>query len=77
LDALPDHVQVQARDAHERFIDDPQHPGLNFKRVGNTEGLYSVRIGRSYRALGILRGEDIVWFWIGHHAEYDQMLKRL
>lgn len=77
LAALPDQVQEQARNAHERFLEDPQHRGLNFKRIGSTEGLYSVRIGRSYRALGILNGEDIVWFWIGHHAEYDQLLKRL
>jgi hypothetical protein len=77
LAALPDQVQEQARTAHERFAEDPQYPGLNFKRVGRTEGLHSVRVGLSYRALGVVRGGEIVWFWIGHHAEYDHLLKRI
>jgi len=34
-------------------------------------------VGLGYRALGILEGEVIVWFWIGTHAEYDQLLRAL
>jgi hypothetical protein len=29
-----------------------------------------------YRALGTVEGDDIVWFWIGSHADYHHMLKR-
>jgi hypothetical protein len=39
--------------------------------------MYSVRIGKGYRALGILEGEAILWFWIGPHDEYIRMLKHL
>ncbi|MFN8471906.1 MAG: hypothetical protein U0822_06900 [Anaerolineae bacterium] len=49
----------------------PQHPSLHFKKVGR---LWSVRVGARYRALGLDKGEDIVWFWIGSHAEYDKLL---
>jgi hypothetical protein len=30
-----------------------------------------------YRALGLLKSEEFVWFWIGSHAEYDRVLNRL
>jgi hypothetical protein len=31
-------------------------------------------VGIGYRALGQLGGDEIVWFWIGPHSEYDKML---
>lgn len=52
--------------------------GLQFKRVHPSEPIYSVRIGRSWRALGLQRDSDqMLWFWIGSHAEYDSLLRRL
>lgn len=30
-----------------------------------------------YRAVGTVDGNEIVWFWIGSHAEYDYLLKQL
>ena len=53
---------------------DPTHPSLHFKKVGKNKQLWSVRVGINYRALGIEKGEGIVWFWIGNHAEYDKLL---
>ena len=50
-----------------------RHPGLQLKKAGR---FWSVRVGLHYRALGIEDGEDVVWFWIGHHAEYDRLLGR-
>jgi hypothetical protein len=74
LAALPDEVQEQARSAYRQFIRDPQHPGLRFKPVHPSQPIYSARVGRGHRALGILEGDTIVWYWIGSHAEYDRML---
>jgi hypothetical protein len=51
---LPDEVKEHARRAYRLWKANPQHPGLQFKRVSNTEPLYSVRIGRNWRALGLL-----------------------
>jgi hypothetical protein len=45
--------------------------------VSQSQPVYSVRIGIGYRALGLQEGDQISWFWIGSHAEYDEMLKRL
>jgi hypothetical protein len=38
------------------------------------ENVYSVRIGLGYRALGILEGSVVTWFWIGSHADYDRLV---
>jgi hypothetical protein len=37
--------------------------------------IYSVRIGIHYRALGVRERDDIIWLWIGSHADYDRMLR--
>jgi hypothetical protein len=30
-----------------------------------------------YRAAGLLEDDEVTWFWIGSHAEYDRLLKIL
>ena len=75
--ALPAHVQRQARDAYRLFRQNPAHPGLHFKQVHPDPPMYSARVGISYRAVGARDGDTIVWFWIGSHAEYDQLLAQL
>jgi hypothetical protein len=70
--ALPANIQRKADEAYRLFRQDPSHPSLRFKMIeaGNPE-LWSVRIDRSYRALGLKRGDRIAWVWIGAHGEYD------
>ncbi|MEX2174138.1 MAG: hypothetical protein WD872_07235 [Pirellulaceae bacterium] len=50
----------------------PHHPSLRFKKI---ESFWSVRVGLRYRALARDRADGLVWFWIGHHSEYDRLLK--
>ena len=71
---LPAHVQNQAREAYRLFQTNPQHPGLHFKKVLDDPVTFSARVGISYRAVGALDGDVMVWFWIGSHADYDQLL---
>jgi hypothetical protein len=71
---FPHDVQQNAREAYRIFAVDPRHPSLRFKRVSEARPVYSVRITRDYRALGILQGEGITWHWIGNHADYDRLL---
>jgi hypothetical protein len=73
--ALPDAVKDQARKQYRLWRANPYHPSLHFKRVHPTEPLYSVRIGLGWRALGLVAEDDITWFWIGSHAEYDRLVK--
>jgi mRNA-degrading endonuclease RelE of RelBE toxin-antitoxin system len=74
---LPEHVQRRAREAYRRFKDNPSHPSLHFKQVHATQPIYAARVGLGYRAVGVIDGEAVVWFWIGTHAEYDQLLRTL
>ena len=70
--ALPDNIQRKADEAYRLFRQDPSHPSLHFKMIeaGNPE-LWSARIDRRYRTLGLKQGDRIVWVWIGTHGEYD------
>ncbi|MEM8544113.1 MAG: hypothetical protein AAGF66_09000 [Cyanobacteria bacterium P01_H01_bin.119] len=77
LHQLPTLVQEQAHKAYALWRTDPYHPSLQFKRVSQRQPIYSARISLNYRALGLLEQEHIYWFWIGTHAEYDELLKRL
>jgi len=69
---LPDEVRELADRCFAFLRDDPRHPSLHFKRIGRFQ---SVRIGLHYRALAVEDGPDLVWFWIGTHAEYDTMIR--
>jgi hypothetical protein len=71
---LPE-VKRRARIAYKLWRDNPSHPSLLFKRVEESRPVYSVRIGSAHRALGLLKGDTITWFWIGDHKEYDRMRK--
>jgi len=51
---------------------DPQHPSLHFKKVGR---YWSARVGLRYRALATEVDGDMLWFWIGTHADYDAMIE--
>ena len=72
--ALPPEVAAQARDAYKLFQQNPQHPGLRFKRVHATQPIYSARVGARHRAVGVLDNGKIVWFWIGDHDDYMRLL---
>lgn len=74
FDALPPEIQQRAQEAYARWQESPYHPSLRFGPVYATRPIYSVRIGRGWRALGIKADETIIWYWIGSHAEYDRLL---
>ena len=73
---LPEQVREQARQAYALFIRDPHHPSLRIRRVHPTRPIFSARVGIDYRVLGIRDGNDIFWYWIGSHSEYDRLLNQ-
>ena len=72
--SLPNDARRQAQRAYWLFLRDPRHPSLRFKKVDEEGDVYSVRIGLGYRALGVMEGAMVAWFWIGSHAECDRLL---
>jgi hypothetical protein len=49
----------------------PRHPSLHFKQAGR---FWSVRVGLHYRAVAVEHEGNMLWFWIGSHADYDKLL---
>lgn len=74
---LPKIIRRRAVKAYRLWRDKPQAPGLQFKLVGKRRPVYSVRINDAYRALGLLDGDTIYWFWIGAHDEYERIIKSM
>ena len=61
-----------ARVAFGQFQRDPSQNSLRFKKLAGHEGLWSVRVTLSIRAVGYRDGETITWLWIGTHAAFDK-----
>ncbi len=70
---LPLHIKLATKIAYKQWQKDPYNASLNFKKI-HTKEIYSVRISISYRALSIKENDTFIWFWIGSHAEYDQII---
>lgn len=70
-ETLPEQVRALADRNFALLKQDPTHPSLHFKKIGRFR---SVRVGLRYRALAVELGEDLVWFWIGSHADYDKLI---
>ena len=68
---LPEEIQRRADKAYELLRQNPRHPSLHFKKVGD---LWSVRVTLDYRALAIESDDGYVWFWIGTHEDDDKIL---
>lgn len=68
---LPEAIQKLADKNFELLKADPRHPSLHFKKV---DRFWSARVGRDYRTLAAECPEGFIWFWIGSHADYDQVL---
>jgi hypothetical protein len=70
---LPEEVQQLADRCYTLLRTNPRHPSLHFKKVGR---YLSARVGLHYRALAVEHEQNAIWFWIGTHAEYDQIIYR-
>ena len=69
---LPTEIQELAAKQYRQWLQDPAHRSLQFKKV---KGYWSARVTDDYRALGILEGDTVIWFWIGTHHQYERLLR--
>jgi len=74
FDQLPEPVRRVAREKFVLWRHEPFHPSLHFKAL--RPRLWSVRVSMGYRALGWRENDLIVWFWIGSHADYDELIRQ-
>ncbi|MGB3634628.1 MAG: hypothetical protein WA982_11355 [Rubrobacteraceae bacterium] len=68
---MPNPVRKLADKNFKLLKNDSRHPSLRFKQVGR---FFSVRVGISYRALGVEVKGGVLWFWIGSHEDYDKII---
>ena len=68
---LPKEIQKLADENFELLKGDTWHPSLHFKKIGR---FWSARIGIHYRAIAVEDGTNMLWFWVGHHTDYDQIV---
>lgn len=73
-DALPEKTQVLADAKYALFEQEPFHPSLGLKQKGK---VWTVDVGRSYRAIAYRAGDEFHWFWIGSHEAYNKLLRRV
>jgi len=63
-----------ADEKHRIFRSNPFHPALEFQVKGK---VWTVAVGRSYRAIARRVDDDLYWVWIGSHEAYNNILQRL
>lgn len=73
-DTLPVVIQELSDTKFGLFESDPFHPSLALKQKGD---VWTVNVGRSYRAIAYRTGNDFHWFWIGSHESYNTLLRRI
>ena len=74
---LPQDVQENARSAYQKWKLNSNKGSLRFKQIHPQKPIYSVRVGLSYRALGIKEESTMIWFWIGSHEDYNNLIGQL
>ena len=71
---LPNRVRELADKKFQLFQQEPFHPSIGLQQKGE---VWTVDIGRSYRAIALREGNDFHWFWIGSHEAYNKLLRKL
>ena len=74
--ALPADIRERADKQFALLKANPRHPSLQFKKLTERRGreIWSARVTRKYRALAAKDDNDYVWFWIGEHDMYDDLI---
>jgi hypothetical protein len=70
---LPAEIRATADRCVQLMRSDPRHPSLRFKKVGE---FWSARVNLRVRALARERPDGLVWFWIGSHDRYQELIAR-
>lgn len=65
-------LRLQVEKAYRLWRENPFHPSLRFKCINREENIWSARVTRGYRVVGVVDGDTTTWFWIGGHDEYKR-----
>lgn len=68
---LPEPIRALADKNFQLLKANPRHPSIRLKKIGS---VWSARVGLHYRALGEDHADGILWYWIGPHGTYNQII---
>ncbi len=71
---LPEPIQRLAVKNYRLWQQNPNHSSLDFKKLGDANERFSVRVGIHYRSLGHLVPGGVEWVWIGSHEAYNKLI---
>ncbi len=85
FDRLPANVQEIARQAFQRFREDPASAALEHRALKDTDrgqhrdGSFKVSITYRYRAIYVVdhQTNTNVWYWVGSHEDYNNFVGRI
>ena len=69
---LDENISDLADKNYELLKENLRHPSLHFKKVGK---YWSARVGLNHRALAVEVEAGFLWFWIGGHDTYEQIIE--
>jgi hypothetical protein len=74
--ALPLAIRNRADKQVALLKSNPNHPSLQFKKVGESRSqeVWSARVTLNYRTLALRRAGGFLWFWIGDHESYEELI---
>lgn len=70
-------IQSKIRAAYQLWSENPDHPSLRFKKVHDNLPIYSARVDLHWRAVGVMKGDTVIWLFVGSHVDYERLLKSL
>ena len=70
--SLPTQIRELADKNFSLQRENPRHPSLHFKKVGQ---VWSARVGAGHRALAVPDEDGYIWVWFGTHDEYERLIR--
>ena len=83
LATLPEHIQEAAEGVYRRFLRNPNDPALanhslkDTKKGRHRAGSRAVSVTLRYRAIFVTDGPTNVWYWIGSHEDYNNLVGKI
>jgi hypothetical protein len=70
-DDLPPDIRKLAETNFHLWKENPNHPGLRFKKIHTTLPVVSFRVGMRHRTVGVeTEKQKVAWFWVGSFENF-------
>jgi hypothetical protein len=73
FEKLPKEAQDKVASNYKLWRADPS--SVDFRTLKSNKKIWRVSAGLYWRALGRDEGDSIVWYWVGSHNDYDNLIK--